>query len=96
MAASAASAASAGTMTTSLPSLATTADTNLKPEVSRGSRSTGEGDVFLKNVEEISALFVDNADHALYTAKNSGRNQVMLSKFFPIPQNESRTIEIRS
>ncbi|MCB1186789.1 sensor domain-containing diguanylate cyclase [bacterium] len=76
--------------------LATTADTNLKPEVSRGSRSTGEGDVFLKNVEEISALFVDNADHALYTAKNSGRNQVMLSKFFPIPQNESRTIEIRS
>ncbi|MEZ5338921.1 MAG: sensor domain-containing diguanylate cyclase [bacterium] len=75
--------------------LATTADTNLKPEVSRGSRSTGEGDAFLKNVEEISALFVDNADHALYTAKHSGRNQVMLSKFFPIPQSESKTIEIR-
>ncbi len=76
--------------------LATTSDTNLKPEVSRGSRSTGEGDVFLKNVDDISALLVDNADHALYTAKNSGRNQVMLSKFFPISQTESKTIEIRT
>ena len=75
--------------------LATTADTNLTPEVSRGSRSAGEGDVFLKNVNEIAALLVDNADHALYTSKNSGRNQVMLSKYYPISQAESKTIEIR-
>jgi len=61
-------------------------DTNLKPEIIRGSRGRDEADVFLRNREELSAQIIDNADQALYAAKNEGRNQVMLSHHYPIAQ----------
>jgi diguanylate cyclase (GGDEF)-like protein len=64
--------------------LATTADTNLQPELIRGSRSRGESDVFLRNVDELGAQLIDNADQALYVAKREGRNQVMLSLQYPV------------
>lgn len=64
--------------------MATTADTNLQPELVRGSRSRGEGDVFMRNVDELGALLIDNADQALYAAKRDGRNQVMLSLHYPL------------
>lgn len=64
--------------------LSTSADTNLHPEVVRGSRSRGESDVFLRNVDELGAQLIDNADQALYAAKREGRNQVMLSLQYPV------------
>jgi diguanylate cyclase (GGDEF)-like protein len=66
--------------------IATTMDTNLQPEIIRGSRGRDEADVFLRNREELSALIIDNADQALYAAKNEGRNQVMLSLHYPVSQ----------
>ena len=63
--------------------LAACTDTNLRPELVRGSRSRAESDIFLRNVDELGALLIDNADQALYAAKREGKNQVMLSPFFP-------------
>ena len=64
--------------------LATTSDTNLKAEIVRGSRGRDESDVYLRNVNEIAEQIIDNADKALYAAKREGRNQVMLSYYYPI------------
>jgi len=72
--------------------IATTMDTNLKPEIIRGSRGRDEADVFLRNREELSAQIIDNADQALYAAKNEGRNQVMLSHHYPIAQTSEPVI----
>lgn len=72
--------------------VATTMDTNLEPEIIRGSRGRDEADVFLRNREELSAQIIDNADQALYAAKNEGRNQVMLSHFYPISQTSEPVI----
>jgi diguanylate cyclase (GGDEF)-like protein len=65
--------------------LAASGDRNLHPELARGSRR-GEADVFLRNVDELGALIIDNADQALYAAKREGRNQVMLSLEYPAEQ----------
>jgi diguanylate cyclase (GGDEF)-like protein len=64
--------------------LATTLDTNLEPQIVSGSRGRGDRDKYLKNAEEIWKAVIDNADQAMYAAKRSGKNQVMLSHFYPI------------
>lgn len=65
--------------------LACTADKNLQVEVVRGSRVRGEADVYLRNVEDVAAQLIDNADQALYAAKHEGKNVVMLSYHYPLP-----------
>jgi len=65
--------------------LSCTADSNLQIEVVRGSRVRGEADVYLRNVEDVAAQLLDNADQALYAAKRGGKNVVMLSYHYPLP-----------
>jgi len=67
--------------------LATTADSNLTPEIATGSRSRGEPDVYLRNETEIATLLIENADQALYVAKDEGRNQVRLSFKYPLRES---------
>jgi diguanylate cyclase len=72
--------------------LSTTADSNLQPELVRGSRGGGDSDVFVRNLKELADLMIDNADQALYAAKREGKNQLMLSLHFPVdgaPQPET-------
>jgi diguanylate cyclase (GGDEF)-like protein len=64
--------------------LATTLDTNLDAQMASGSRGRGDRDRYLKNADEIWRKLVDNADQAMYAAKRSGKNQVMLSHYYPI------------
>jgi PleD family two-component response regulator len=63
--------------------LATTADTNIQPDIVKGSRSRGEADVYLRNETEIAERIIENADQALYVAKKEGKNQVRLSFEYP-------------
>jgi len=72
--------------------IASTRDSNLEPEIIRGSRGADEADVFLRNREELGAQIIDNADQALYAAKNEGRNQVMLSLHYPVNQNDEPVV----
>jgi diguanylate cyclase (GGDEF)-like protein len=64
--------------------LATTLDTNLEPQLASGLRGRNERDKYLRNAEDIWAKLIDNADQAMYEAKRSGKNQVMLSHFYPV------------
>jgi diguanylate cyclase (GGDEF)-like protein len=67
--------------------LATTGDTNLEPEIAKGSRSRGEADVYLRNEAEIAERIIENADQALYVAKKEGKNQVRLSFEYPLKES---------
>lgn len=73
--------------------VSTTLDSNLEPDIVHGSRGA-EGDVFLRNREEIGAQIIDNADQALYAAKREGRNQVMLSVHFPLKKEDEMVVSI--
>jgi diguanylate cyclase (GGDEF)-like protein len=74
--------------------VATTHDSNLEPELARGSRGD-EGDVYLKNTKSISEAIIHNADKAMYVAKEEGRNRVRLSPCFPVGHEKVNEIEIR-
>ena len=74
--------------------VATTHDSNLEPELARGSRGD-EGDVYLKNSEQLCERIIDNADKAMYVAKQEGRNRVRLSPFFPESHEKVNVIEVR-
>jgi diguanylate cyclase (GGDEF)-like protein len=63
-----------------------TGDSNLAVEIVRGSRLRGEPDVYLRNLDELAAQMIDNADQALYAAKREGKNVVMLSHHYQMPQ----------
>ncbi|MDQ3023090.1 MAG: sensor domain-containing diguanylate cyclase [bacterium] len=67
--------------------LATTADSNLQPDIAKGSRSRGEADVYLRNETDIATQIIENADQALYVAKDQGRNQVRLSYQYPVRES---------
>jgi diguanylate cyclase (GGDEF)-like protein len=74
--------------------VATTLDGNLAPEITHGSRGSASTDVFLRNAQEICEQIIENADQALYAAKEEGRNQVMLSAEYPIKQMSSEPLDV--
>ncbi|MCC7478183.1 GGDEF domain-containing protein [bacterium] len=63
--------------------LAASSDVNLQPEIVSGSRGRGERDKYVRNLEELKQLLIENADQALYVAKRNGKNQVRLSFHYP-------------
>ena len=75
--------------------LASTRDSNMEPDIARGSRSSGsESDVYLRNTEDLSELLIENADQALYASKREGRNQVMISHCYPQPPQDETVVDL--